>query len=86
MCTYHLGNIFASSFSFCRYSFYFLLPMELFEKFEVMKKKIHLKEDLPHFTTKESIQWELLWFYDIDPTVLKVQILNCVKPMIRRAL
>ena len=60
--------------------------MELFEKFEVMKKKIHLKEDLPHFTTKESIQWELLWFYDIDPTVLKVQILNCVKPMLRRAL
>ena len=84
MCTYHLGNIFASSFSFC--TLYFLLPMELFEKFEVMKKKIHLKEDLPHFISKESIQWELLWFYGSDPSVLKVQILNCVKPMIRRAL
>ena len=46
--------------------------MELFEKFEfeVMKKKTQLKEDFPHFTTKENIQWELLWFYDIDPSVL----------------
>ena len=46
-----------------------LVGLNCLKKLEVMKTSnyLQLKADFPHFTTKENIQWELWWFYDIDP-------------------
>ena len=46
-----------------------VVGLDCLKKLEVMKTSNYsqLKADFPHFTTKENIQWELWWFYDIDP-------------------